>query len=220
MNCTESLELLQTRLDGMPIRDRAPLDAHLIECAECRSLHAAAGRLTEGLGLLPRIKPPVHLRSVIVQKVLRKDPVLPTRQPWLRREALYVAAMAASLMFALFLGYGWSGRSGKGDSKVVVVRQEPASLTQSVSEASTAMVSLGRRTAAETVGQTKMLVPEPIPTPPQADSDPVEVALAPPMISLREAQESMTVGLNPVTTSARRAFNLFVRDMNPVAVEQ
>jgi hypothetical protein len=43
--------------------------------------------------------------------------------------------------------------------------------------------------------------------------------LDPPAQSLRQAGQGVATGLEPVATSARRAFDLFLRDIPPVAPE-
>jgi hypothetical protein len=91
-----------------------------------------------------------------------------------------------------------------------------ASLRDSVAEAGSAVTSLTRRTADETVGQGQLLLPllasarqlpEPSPAP----------ILPPPVGSLREAGDGMSASLEPVTASARRAFDLFLREVPAVA---
>ena len=81
------------------------------------------------------------------------------------------------------------------------------------------MTSLTRRTADETVGQSRLLLPEVIPVPPLTTSEPMQPVIEPPTESLRQAGQGMTAALDPVTSSARRAFSLFLRDASAVTPE-
>jgi hypothetical protein len=86
-----------------------------------------------------------------------------------------------------------------------------------VVEAGSAVASLTRRAADETVGQTRLFLPEAIPAPPLTTSEPMQPVLDPPTESLRQAGQGMTAALDPVTTSARRAFSMFMREAPAVA---
>jgi hypothetical protein len=88
------------------------------------------------------------------------------------------------------------------------------SLRESVAE----VAQLTRRKADETVGQALNLVPEVLKAPP-ADAWPRPTPLDPPARSLRQAGQSVTAGLEPVADSARRALNLFLREIPPVEAE-
>jgi hypothetical protein len=91
----------------------------------------------------------------------------------------------------------------------------PPSLRENVEEATSAVASLTRRTAGETVEQGRLLLPAvSLPAPEQAAlAEPLE----PPVESLRQAGQGVTTSLAPVTTSARRAVDLFLRDIPPMA---
>ena len=73
-----------------------------------------------------------------------------------------------------------------------------------------AVVALTRRTADETMSETKLLLPVNLSQASVADSQELEQAFEPPAQSLREIQEGMSAGLEPVTTSARRAVGFFL----------
>ena len=76
-----------------------------------------------------------------------------------------------------------------------------------------AVASLTTRTADQTVDQTRILFPI-VPSTSLADLDlvPPEAPAKP----LREAGENLTAALSPVAASARRAVDLFLRDVPPV----
>src|SRR5262245_5989505 len=101
MNCLECQELLQRRLDGEPLQDRAELDRHLVACPECRERHAAAQVLADGLKLLPRAAPPEGLAQRLAARVLGDRAVR------LRRRVWGGVALAASLLLAAMAGYLW-----------------------------------------------------------------------------------------------------------------
>ncbi len=227
MNCVECQELLQQRLDGDPIPDRATLDAHVGGCAECRSWHSAVGRLTEGLRLLTPPVPREGLSDRIVARVLadRRSSVR-----W-RRRLMVATALAASLLLAALAGYFWNRAPDTGPAAVDVVqddspsrRQDAASeqspsLRESVAEASSAVASLTRRKTDETMGQAQLLWPVVAQAPgleqPPGGASPLD----PPAQSLREAGQGVSAGLEPVANSARRALDLLLREIPPVDVE-
>jgi predicted anti-sigma-YlaC factor YlaD len=212
MNCSESQELLQHRLDGEPIADRAGLDRHLAECAECRSLHAAAARLEEGLQVLLPPMPPARLQSAIVSAALddysaRKG----QRRLWLVGSAVAAAVLIAMLNLALV---HWRGvPSGPTSPGPIVATQPEKGVRDNVAEAGSAVVSLTLRTADETREQTRLLTEAlPMGTPlPALDANPPALD-APVQTVLQEAGQRVSSGLEPVTSSARRAFSMFLRE--------
>src|SRR5262245_46700391 len=96
MNCSESQQLLQDRLDGLPTSSSGLTD-HLAVCADCRSLHASAGRLLDGLRQLKAPGPRTDLAEIIVAEVLadRADRLT------FRRRLVAVSAVAAALLLAV-----------------------------------------------------------------------------------------------------------------------
>jgi hypothetical protein len=90
-----------------------------------------------------------------------------------------------------------------------------------MAEAGSAVVNITRRKADETVGQSWLFWPAVTPPPlddPSVLSQPLELG-GPPARSLREAGQSVSAGLEPVTSSARRAFDMFLRELPPVGAE-
>ena len=62
MNCLESQELLQRRLDGEAAHASADLSQHLAECDTCRGLFAAAQSFQDGLRATPApVVPPLFV---------------------------------------------------------------------------------------------------------------------------------------------------------------
>src|SRR5262245_29537086 len=107
MNCLECQELLQRRLDGLAVADRAALERHLAACPECRSRHAAVAVLEEGLRTLPRAEPPADLAGRTAALLLL-DRARRLRRRWVG------AAFAASLLLAVG-AYVWLVPSQPGE---------------------------------------------------------------------------------------------------------
>jgi anti-sigma factor RsiW len=232
MNCPDYRTLLQRRLDGELSAEPADGVQHRTTCPDCRDLHAAAVRLEAGLRGLPSALPPTGLTDRIVARVLAER-----RVGWrFRRRVLAVASLAAGLLLAAAGAYLWVRLKGTEPAgpqtpapvaiKPVEVPQDrekpvPApprvSLNQSVSDAGTAMASLTRRT----VDGSRDLLPGTVSPPslPAAGSLPPEF-VGPPAQSLREAGQGMSAGFEPMTTSARRAVDLFLREIPPMEPEQ
>src|SRR5437763_9348818 len=102
MNCLECQDILQRRLDGVPIASSAALDAHLAECPLCRQRHAAAARLLQALAAAPQPMPPSDLAGRIVAVVLRDRE---RRRLRLRRSLYVTMALAASILIMLVVSY-------------------------------------------------------------------------------------------------------------------
>jgi predicted anti-sigma-YlaC factor YlaD len=225
MNCTQSREWLQHRLDGAPMQDSSDLEQHLRTCRECRRLFAAAVRLEEGLRVLPSPAPPGGFAKVTVSRAVAD------RRRLLRRRWLAGAVVAASLLVALAVGYysqPQSGTQGAGQPEptqpatppAALVKNEPSapSLRASMMEVGTAVVTLTRRTADETIGQTRILT-EALPMPMNV-FEAIPPAPEQPILAVWQGTgQRMATGLEPVTTSARRALTMFLRE-SPLAVNQ
>jgi hypothetical protein len=86
----------------------------------------------------------------------------------------------------------------------------PPTLRESAAELGQVFAALSNQTADETVGQTRRWVSNvPGPALPKVDLTTME----PPTRPLREAGAGVSEGLEPVTTSARRAVDLFLREL-------
>jgi hypothetical protein len=235
MNCDLAHDLLQKRLDGTPIESPEWL-AHLRQCADCRSLTAAGRRLQDGLHRLTAPLPPPGLAERIAERVL-----LDRRRArrGARRRLAVSLALAASFILALTLRLDWRvspSRSevrppeaivknipsgipeGTGVSRVLTNDREIAGTTQkrsptlseSAAEVGEVFAVLRNQTADETLGQTRRWVSSvPSPTLPKVDL----TAMGSPPRPLLEASEGVSQGLQPVTNSARRAVDLFLREL-------
>jgi hypothetical protein len=224
MNCPESRDLLQKRLDRATVSDvhTPELEQHLVGCRSCLELHMAASRLIEGLALLSRPEPVSDLSERIHHRVLQVR-----RQS--RRRLAVAAALAASMLLAFML---YSRRTNlveapgpateRADS-TVPRRSAPLPLNENALEVGHAVASLAQRTADEAVDPSRLLLPfisQSDMTQPQtvakADSREATSAQNEPANTLQEFTLGVSQGLEPVTKSARRALDLFLREVASV----
>lgn len=218
MNCQEFEDLLQRRLDG-DLASAADVDEHLTSCPSCRALEVATVRLERGLRALTTEQPPANLAGRIVFDVLSQQ-----RGAQRRRRLALVGSLAAGLLLAFLIGRTWPEATPPAPAPqpelVVKVEQPPAiaPLNQSVGEAGSALASLLSRTADETMNQGRMLLPDSVPAPMMVDD--WQPTFESPALPLREAGQGVSAGLEPVASSARRAFNLFLREIPPMPVEE
>jgi hypothetical protein len=215
MNCRDAQEMLQQSLDGTPIESPEWL-AHLRECADCRALASAGRRLQDGLRLLTAPLPPPDLAERITARVLRDRRRARRR---LRRRWAVSLALAAGLLVALTLRLDWIGtaRQHPRPDTSTANRPQPQqgspsapTLRESAAELGEVFAQLRNATAEQAVGQTRRWVSN-VPSP---DLPKVNLAaMQPPTHPLREAGEGVSEGLQAVTTSARRAVDLFLREL-------
>lgn len=199
--------------------------SHLAKCPQCREYQAGFALLRRGLTLLTPPPPPPHLKQQLVRAVMQRK----RGQSQFRRRLSYGLAAAAlvAITFGVQLYWPMPGtekQPGGGGlarrlapTEVQKPTQPPSpgrpreTLGDSVAEASSVVASLTNRTADQTVGTTRMFLPE---VPSLSASGPVEPgslpATTPPF---REAGQGVSAGLAPVTDSARRALGLFLRDI-------
>lgn len=239
---------MQDRLDGGAAAAEPELALHLESCPQCQTLHAAASRLEAGMQLRASLRPPDGLRERIVARVLaaRRTRLRDRRRIAV---GLAIAAGLTLVVLGSLLEWGrGSGQPAavamRGLSPRILdrfwrqwppagevaepTRDPPESpdstmavsmLREHVTEAGAAVADLTRRTAAETLGQTRLLIPVVMASPSLEPTVEWTEPLESPMRSLREAGLNVTAGLEPVTTSARRAIDLFWREIPPVEQE-
>jgi len=228
MNCSEFQNWLQQRLDGEASAAAGDVEGHVVACASCRELQTAAGRLIQALGVQVAPAPPSRMSDQIVSLVLSDiTSQQQARKRWNRRLGV-TAALAASLLLAVTMGYFWrqsNRRPGPPNPDTLVIKEEKPTRAQAqpslnIQEAGSALVALVNRTADETVGQSRVLLPQGVSTPALPASETWQPTLEPGADSLREAQEGVALGFEPVTSSARRAVNLFLREIPPMEVQK
>jgi hypothetical protein len=128
-----------------------------------------------------------------------------------RRRLIEVAALAACLVVAVgFLNWSRPAKVVENPNPLGAEVASP-SLKESLQEAGAAVVSLTRRTADETLENTKLLLPAPDSAGKHRAEDP---SFEGPVQSLRMVEEGVAAGIEPVALSARRAVNLFVREVS------
>jgi hypothetical protein len=188
MNCRDAYELLQQSLDGTPMESPEWL-AHLRHCAECRAWASASRRLQDGLRLWAPALPPSDLAERIVERVLLER--RHTRRRLRRRWAVGVG-LAAGLVLAL----------------TGLLHQ----LTPSVRPTTIANRQQQLPTPTATAKRQQQLQGEPAPTlrEPAAQLSGAFAALS---NETAKAGEGLSEGLEPVATSARRAVDLFLREL-------
>ena len=228
MNCSEFRNWLQQRLDGEASAAAGDVEGHVAACASCRELQAAANLLIQALGAQAAPAPPNQMSDQLVSLVLADIAAQQqARKRWNRRLGL-TAALAASLILAVALGYSWwqsNRKPGPQNPDSLVIKDKRPAPAQpqpslNIQEAGSALVALVNRTADETVGQSRALFPQGVSAPALPASGDWQPALEPGADSLREAQEGVALGFEPVTSSARRAVNLFLREIPPMEVQK
>ena len=148
------------------------------------------------------------------------------RRRRLARAGMLVASLAAVLLATVGIRLFWPSTPSVASNPVAdhsapdvrdpaTGRQASARhlpLRNTVTEAREAVASLTTRTADEAIGQTRLLLPV-VSGPSLAELElPADNSTAP----LRQAGENISAGLGPVTVSARRAVDLFIREFPPV----
>jgi anti-sigma factor RsiW len=220
MTCVEYLDYLQQALDGRTDAVEAPVAEHLAACPACSQIHMAGRRLREGLRLVAAPQPPRDFAERVAARIVA-DNFNRRRQ----RRRWFAAALAASLLLAISAGYRWfnsnepnpvkPGPVADADNNAPRESAITSSSREKVTGAGEAVASLSRKATEETVEQTRLLWP--VATAPLSfDGIDLQTPLEPPAQSLREAGQSVSSGLEPVASSARRAMNLFWRDLPPV----
>ncbi|MBI1916780.1 MAG: hypothetical protein HYS12_18900 [Planctomycetes bacterium] len=223
MNCHDFQDWLQADLDrgtratGSPSPLSAALAGHLAACDTCQRLLTAAQSLRRGLSLLAPPAVPAELLDRVVGAVLtdRRH-----RQRQRFRLAGTLALAASGLVIAL------AGQllprpmtSPRSPDEAIVVKSVPPaepSIRDTVAEAGSAVAGLTARTVDQAVDRTRVLLPT------MDDSLLPPMELPPPLEtpSLAEAGHGVSVGLEPIADSARRAFSLFRRDLPPLGPDK
>lgn len=202
-DCDTFAEIVQAVLDGD--RPRSALDTdHAATCDDCRAIADSAKSLEVGIAALARTIPPRDFVADVIPVVLAER----RRERFMHRAAA-TAALAASVLAAVALWY-----PTRPNDRAVTHRDpapepnlvKPPAIEGSLREAGTAFVSLTKRTAIETLTPARNLLAgielsDAIPEvdPPRPDTPPVASPIA------------------PIANTARRAINLFIRDVGGLA---
>jgi hypothetical protein len=208
-DCREALAWLQCQLDGETAQMPASIMAHATECSECRGRIRAADRLVDSL----RIRSARHLATPLLTERIVTAARRDARRRRIGRWAAAGAALAAAIVLAVWLS-GRALNNGKPGNEIVSVPPKGPSLRAELVGAGDAVVALTRRTANETVGEGRLLVPKM--EVPKFVTASWSLATAP----LDSTGKGIAEGLEPVATSARRAVNLFLRDTPAIGDEK
>lgn len=192
-NCREALDWLQRWLDGAGTAMPASVAEHARDCADCRERIQAANQLLAALGARSARRMPTPLMTERIIRAVERD----RRQLRLRRWAAVGTALAAAIVLAVWL------------SNAAQRTATAPSLRRDAVDAGQAVASFSKRAVSETVGESRLLVPQ-IEIPKIVNSS-LALAAAP----IENAGRSMADGLEPVANSARRAVNLFFSESAP-----
>jgi hypothetical protein len=190
---------VQRVLDG-DLPPAALAEAHALDCHECRELAGATRVLLEGLATIPSPVPPADFADRIVPAAVAERKRSADRR-WTARVAAFT--LAASVLTAFVLANPWRPTAPRSQ-EMVAVTKTPPSVAKSFAEAGSAFVSLTKRAADESFAPAKSLfanIDLPKPTPAVAPPDAPDAASA----------------VRPITNTAKRALNLFIRDVGGLA---
>jgi len=187
---------------------------HPVACAECRRLAAAAKVLACGLD---RMRPPPQVEPARGDRLAAaafRDYRFRRRVVWAGRAA--GVALAASVLVAVA---AFGSRTG-GSKEPEVARTLPSHRPQPapppervgdrVADATSALASITRKATDRTLTPPRNLIP-----PPESVSLPdteLAATVEPAAESLASMPQAAKSGIEPMTTGAKRAVNLFLRD--------
>jgi hypothetical protein len=212
--CPEFQEALQRFLDGEAGALGPACEDHRAKCASCHDDYLAAVRLARGLQLRGKPDSPTGLTERLVAAVMA-DAIEPSARGATRR-ILEVLAVAACLLLVIALGLRFApapNRETPNPSPIAEVPgTAPMTLQKSFADAGSAVASLTRRTADETIEPARKLLTAAADSP-ALKADPIPDMMDPANQSLTRIREGAASGFQPVANSARRAVSLFLRDL-------
>jgi hypothetical protein len=230
MQCATCQELWQRRLDEPSPEAEAALDQHLHACPACVCWWEGARRLTEGLARLIPPCPPSGLAARLTRAVLvdRQRTRLRVRLRW-----AVGSALAASLLLTLALRFLPAGRVTATGTNVpptpepsvrveppappvpIPRPEEPSDVGQPVQATRDVFVAMLDRARKETDDQVNLLRPVVAPSVREEAGHSADPAGRP----LTDAGQGVAHGFEPVSGSARRAVDLFIRDLPPMGLD-
>jgi hypothetical protein len=191
INCDAALESLQSRLDGSAQPADPAIAQHLRQCPECRSRYAAAELL---LSLYePRVPADFTVR---VRSAVRTD----ARRRGYRRVLVSAVGLAAAIVLAI-----WLGMPKPEERKDLVVAANVPSLEKRLSGAKSAIWGWS--------GRTVSLFGMPDIAEPRINTDGLGQSMEPAASALADAGKGFVDGVEPLTSSAKRAATRFWRDL-------
>lgn len=208
--CAESRAAWQRKLDGVAFAENETLQSHRATCPSCREFEAATRRFEAALRLQQPVEPPIDFAQRVLSRY-RAEPV----RPWLARNAGIVGGfvLAASVLIAVFgvsIPQNESVESGSlavsaNLPPVVLAPGRPSSLSDSLNEAGSAVASLTQKAADEALDWQ-------LPALSLSINGPLE-RLEPAVASIQTVGQGAANGMTPFTNTARRAADLFLREV-------
>lgn len=224
--CRATVERIQNALDGT---EPLPADGHAEACAACRERVRAARVLLAVLAQPPEPEPvPAEFTARVMNDVWgtwharRRNRV---------RQALATVALAASVLIAVAAVIVWRmPKPSKPDPRDMVYLKEPAPRPEPAAEpekpirVADAIASTGQaiREAPNPLADSVAVAPKLFDAVtgsfklPESKADPMGQALEPARKSLDALPVAARAGLEPVTGTAEKAFNRFLRDVGSV----
>ena len=206
--CAAARSSLQLRLDRETESEAVLL--HRAACPDCQSWEEAACRMERALKLMPSEVPPANLADRVLAQ-MRAEPI-GKRRPRFRLLAASLA-LAASVLIAVFAIARWTEPD---EMRVVMTTTNQPELSQvqlpgpdPLSEAGSALSSLMDKAAGDrlTLKLPSFTIPKIAPT-----TGPLE-RLEPAVASMQEVRHSAVFSVAPITRSAKRAADLFWREV-------
>ena len=191
-SCDLALTVLQRRLDGEFAHTTPEVDAHLASCATCHSRFAAAELFLHAY--------PPRPRAGFVDRItvaVRRD----ARNREVTRWAAVSVAIAAAILIALRLAWPHA----PADLPPIVKAPSGPSVEDRIAQARTTVVAW--RDAATQ----KVKVPSDWPA--MTPNKDLATAFEPAKATFADASKGLASGIEPITDSAKRAMNLFRRDL-------
>jgi hypothetical protein len=182
-------------------------DPHAAACPDCRPL-ADGVRAILGMPAVPAVTVPRGFADRVTVAAVRDRR---------RRRRLAVAgwggglAVAAAVLVAVWTG---SPPANPSNARPPVAREEPPApvpVARSLADAGSAIVSLSRRTADESLAPAFGLFAG------REKATPAAATTPNPMEPLAELPQAAKGGVEPVTAAPLRALSLFVRDLGEAA---
>jgi hypothetical protein len=190
--------------------------SHAGECLDCQALFAATESLMAGLERMADFPMPPNLGERI-ELAVAKDYRRRQTARWAGRGA--VAALVAAILLVVVGNAPWQSRPSERE----IVQPSPAfhspdlnsipdasnRVSDRVAEAGSALASITRKASDQALTPTRTFVP---PDKVSFTGPTLPGGLEPAADSLAGMPESARAGFEPVTSGARRAVNLFLRD--------
>lgn len=213
ISCTALQRALHALLDGETVALPVEFEGHLATCSTCRADYHAGLALQRALTSRPPVRVPELLTERVVATILADSGIANRRRQRMRRVMVLVAA-AACLVLTVLMGPRLMRESTPpiaSSNDVVKAPVKPPSITidDKLSDATTALQSLTRRTTEPT---RKLLAARPD-APVLAMPTPAAPPMEPAAQGLTDLGEAAASGLEPLARSARRAFAMFVREI-------